>query len=198
MVKAMQKRSFVKAGEGAIASYTFTEFATNQGFLKLYCLSLYSGASLVYSLAETALRGATPISAGWSGSPFTHDLDIDINQNMTLAGIPKMEIGYFAAHTGGTTGTVTLNIIKVRAGAETTLATGSFSANYASAPGAYDKTTILFSEIALTILSKGDKLRLEVTATTPASAYFRLGTDPTNAYGETVDSNLILPVRLQL
>lgn len=206
MAKLMEKRTFVRSGEGAVASYDWSDLVTQSGYVAFYGLSakVNSASTSLILLNRVnpteAISTVTTIPNMATPTPqtFTKSFDtLPLNASMDLKGTAfvKTKIVF-----GGTTTSRSLKIYiyKVRGATATQIGYLDYGTLNASNVNEIN----LLMDIDLTKLIVDDKIRfsLEVTATgsTSGTNTWAIYHDPEDLAGTNDDLRILVPFKIDI
>jgi hypothetical protein len=132
MVKLMEKKSFVRSGEGSVASYQWTDIADGSGYVRLYVLQINDEVDSAddFTLATKAYYcGATTNKYMQSPSAWAVDLT-PFNTPRTISGKAIANCGKVTTSSGD--GSITVHYYKVSGGVETSISADISSTGAAS------------------------------------------------------------------
>jgi hypothetical protein len=204
MAKLMEKRTFVRSGEGAVASYDWSDLVTQSGYVAFYGLSAKvnsASTSLILlnrinPTEEVYTETKIPNMATPTPQTFTKSFDtLPLNASMDLKGTAfvKTKITF-----GGVTSSRSLKIYfyKVRGATATQIGYLDYGTL-----GASNEINLLM-DIDLTKLIVDDKIRfsLEVTATgsTNGTNTFMIYHDPEDLAGTNDDLRILVPFKIDI
>ena len=160
-----------KTGEGAIASYNFTDLVTKTGYLTLYAVAGIDG---VISLTPVVIESSTlyykTTDDSDDGAVAEKELDIDIEFKVpqSIKGKAIVALSYFADNGNGVATTDCFTKVRVYhydGSTETEIGTQQTTRTITAASGSavktYTRETVIF-DIAKTHFKIGDKLRLNI------------------------------------
>jgi hypothetical protein len=176
--------NFAVPGEGAVASYSFTDLATGTGYTSFYFIDCSNSIKMLTPTTFYSKKGytATP-----TNTAMDVDFDLLFNKKSVVAGDALIQIPVVLVNNSGGGGTITTTakaeIFAVAVGgAETSL--GSISENLSASVAASDYSNqFLIGKITVAehAFVKGEKLRVTFTATAMGSNLITMiGHDPKN------------------
>jgi len=172
----MKKRSFLRSGEGAIASYSWTDMAEATGKVFYYLCSTHTDASDDYILTGVNLKShdirtdVTTVNVAYT-KIIDFDFDLLFNVPVRIRGVANASIST-ALHNVANAGLYA--IVKLRkwdGASETEIADGQ-SKNLSTAGGVVQKVFLLDIDLStITEINVGDTLRVtvEIWAICPAN-----------------------------
>jgi len=185
--------------ESSIASYNFTEMASNLGYVAFYPYT--SSGSFLTTNSTLHSSGA------YTNSPATKVFSVKFNKQTLIGGPAKINLlhGDYD-NVGDISGLYSISIFKN----SILLASGALIATYPTTPGAGAlKTTYVCADIEIpeTIIGAGDELKLRIAFESNGSG--RLGHDPANtswtdlgltpaAGPDATRSTFLVPFRINL
>lgn len=193
--------NFAVPSEGAVASYSWTDIASGQGFVRFYLAQELQGGNTSYILTDTQIYSNTSdvTSTGTNADTFTKTNTLTFSSSVfntprTIRGFARFSISIGAHSTSGGTGSGAIVAIlkKVSGGVTTTLCTTGLSDNTSggTAVPVGHKRVLMLKEITETSLKIGDILQLDIdfyalnaSSTSGYIGYCDLGTDPLNQNG---------------
>ena len=184
-----------KSGEGAIASYNYTDVADGTGVIVFYAIISQTSGSVDYHLVTDSSLYSDAVDIGG---------DVDLDFDLTAFNLPRkvkgtayVSIGLEAVGAGNTI-YATVQLRHVRGGTETNITSAIASHTLTN------EANMMFIPLPITAthFKKDDILRLNVTTTTSGTAGF--GVDPANRASATyanLDSRqlkVLVPFQLDL
>lgn len=199
MADLMKKKSFIRGGEGSVASYNWTDIGEGTGMVNFYgMLTNTLGTSDTPKLTQTTGYSSEVYLNGLLDTPADNAVFIDADFDLSPFNLPKVMGGtalfrcsFSYAHTfgGGSSGYGNLKIIirKVSGGVETDLVSEeSDQVGLTGTTGTAYARCVMPLVIPLTSFKKGDTLRVTVQALSYGGASggneaMRIWCDPLNA-----------------
>ena len=167
-VPLMKKKSFIRSGEGTVASYSWTDFAENTGNIRYYLAQDHTDAADHYFITGQTIRSNDKFTEDTTASATfvqVADIDFDILFNVPArirgTAYASISLGIYNAAATGVLYCIA-NVRKYDGTTETEFADGQ-SAEFSVAPGVADK--VLTVAIDLSTQQKiiaGEKLRITI------------------------------------
>jgi hypothetical protein len=184
----MQKKTFIRSGEGAIASYDWTDTASGQGFISFYGFGTGNRGASAYNLGSKILP-SYPNQIPITGSTYGTEANWFSFIGTTFKSPQILEgIGYLrcrwtfgASYAGTQTGYLTFTIYHVRGAVETQI--GIAETENQSSSGAVTRVENLKVSFTKTNFAIGDYIKIKVgrTSSRPTDNYFIVYFDPLDA-----------------
>ncbi len=190
-----QLTKFITASQ-AIASYSFSEFASGLGFIKFYLAGTNLSTGVDYILSEQVVFG----------NPRTihipSDLDFDLspfNQSIVIKGVAMINLNTNWRTAGGSPAlTYEVKIRKWDGTNETEIASATTETYNPPTTTNGTKVMLLPITIPRTKFSKGETLRITVDATVVAIDASDLNIDPGNVNAEPTASFASIPFEIEI
>lgn len=199
MVVQMKKKSFIRSGEGAIASYSYNDVADGTGVIIFYGASQANNSEDYILTTQTIKSQSITIS---NSSNVTYNFDLSaFNLPRTIKGTAFITMGCYNSSASNPPQTFTFQVKKDSGGNVTNCS----SAITPAFPTGNTENKDICAEIPLTQTNfkKGDILRLAITInTTGGSLKFGIDpadrADPTAALTASRQLKFYLPFRVDL
>jgi hypothetical protein len=183
----MQKKSYIKSGEGAVASYDWADIVSGEGYIDFFGFASTSttGGTVSYHASTNATR-SNPKGAGLPNTTYNF-ITSTFGRPARIGGTALIYLAR-GAQAGGSPSTVTLTtsvtIYKVSGGVDTSIGTVAAKTISLTAGTSEEmEPDVLLCTLTETSIKIGDYLKFAVTlATTGSNAYHSaFAFDPSNA-----------------
>ena len=198
--------AFQDSSEAAIASYTFSEFASGIGVVQLNLCDLMLPGGAVNTIDYLLHPSTISPKAGflsYAGAAIDIDFDVTINKPIRIEGTAIINIMH-GTNTTTTPGsnTFTITLYKVIGMTETSLGSAVLIAPITN-NGNTISTLACRIELSATNLKIGEKIRLNISAPAIANTTEYIGTDPTDTYSAAgvlphSNSRIYIPSKVDL
>jgi hypothetical protein len=182
----MSKRSFLRSGEGAIASYSYTDIAEGTGIVEFYPYVADSAGSDDYFLTTNSSVGSKVAYWGPAdGALINQDFDsapFNMPKNMKGDLIANIAVGRLLGNNGAITAVITVYHVTAAAVA-TQLGTATDSTPNNAAAALPEKDCYMCMKIPITLkhFQKGEYVRITINVSSSGGAAQGLvGADPLN------------------
>lgn len=194
----LRKKSFIKSGEGTIATYDWTDIADGTGFGTFYLTQEWDGSATTYGLVADTNGTENGVNTFAGAQTYSYDTK-PFNTPRVVKGVA---IASFWCKRNTGTSRFSLRLYKVTAGgSESAISASTYTATKITTSAARRRTKITLTQTKFKI---GEYIRLKVTDATGSGNQY-LGTDPANqadgagifTAGQT-QSILLIPFRIDL
>jgi hypothetical protein len=175
MINKMQKKSFIRSGQGKITSYDFVDSATGVGYKTFYGISTYEASTKVYTFVTEAIDSEDyETQSSGVGNTLSLSFDITFNNPITLQGkaVIASPIKLASSANETTTITTTQKLYVVRSGVETQIGstvTKTIS-GAVSAGNPYWDMLVGRVDVPITQIKKGNIIRVKIDNTDDAGS----------------------------